>query len=241
LDANRLSLRIEFYCYVLNSPTGLTEPSGLTNRAPQPRTPAPRDQFPDPDDGRCTLAFDCTKIPLHGIEVGTHCGLAMKWWRAGRLVTRSYHAFGLYRPGEGCRIETVSTGSKYDLYNIGDYPASTCECIRSAVTPYNEGIKKVRAVYSISPKNSCAGQECNSNYATKCVLRACGLDLKAPRVPHSWGGATWIPGWKLRIHTCVKASPRTHCRCVCEQWERSDDDWCGGPPGEKKQPQNEVD
>jgi RHS repeat-associated protein len=208
---------IEQYRYASSAPTTLIDPSGLPNPPPRPKPPS------DPKPGQCLVMFECANVAIFGY----HCGIAIKWWNGGTLQTRTYHAHGLYARVLGCKLERADglRPHPYGLQNIDYHSEAVCTCIRNAVDTFNEGITRAGASYMLDPFNACGGgPHCNSNYATKCVLRACGLSPPKPET------IFYVAGWDFRMYICMESSPRTHCRCVCERWKRLDDTWCGGPP-----------
>lgn len=105
---------------------------------------------------------------------------------------------------------------------------NVCDCIRRTAA----AITAADSTYSPVPTSDPCGGEptCNSNYATKCLLRNCGL-------AYDWSWIRKPVGWDHRMSVCLQTkyvtvnAGRGECyyKCVCEQWKTTDDSWCGGP------------
>ena len=104
-----------------------------------------------------------------------------------------------------------------------------CDCIRAAAAALNNAIPT--PMYWPIPENDCAGGNptCNSNYATKCLLKHCGFDYR-----DIWGASGAPVGWNHRMKRCLKPSWsivgtefNSDCVCECKQWQYVDLAWCG--------------
>jgi RHS repeat-associated protein len=105
----------------------------------------------------------------------------------------------------------------------------TCACIRATAAAINAANNP----YAPVPGNeSCASGSptCNSNYASKCLLKNCGLDISNIWGPGSGSITTWTGapfGWNHRMQQCTRSFLTSICGCVCLNWQTVDQSWCG--------------
>jgi RHS repeat-associated protein len=187
--------------------------------------------------GTCTIKLRCIYIGgFSGLGIATHCGLETEEQSGGAVTKNYYHIMdnsGKLIPNL-CIFNTFTrlaiqppanfsgSGGWWTEYEWKK-PKAFCDCIMASAIKLNNK----RAPYSPVPGNSCDPPTCNSNYATKCLLNSCDLDVNI------WSGARKPFGWDHRMSTCTKKHWIMHtfstanCECVCDEYKVIDHVWCG--------------
>lgn len=102
-----------------------------------------------------------------------------------------------------------------------------CECIHARAA----ALSAANLRYAPIPQNRisycpCHGfsteSTCNSNYATHCLMRSCGIG-------HRFGFLGTPIGWNHRMRRCVEYVAIGR-QCGCRKWEYIDQEWCNAAP-----------
>ena len=173
--------------------------------------------------GKCRITVRCTPLIVVG---ATHCGIRMEDANGSSEID-------IGGSDGKCTFVNGPVGlwpfpTSYKDWWGGEYDSSVCDCIQQTKAKINA--ENMR--YSPTPSNGCSedNPNCNSNYATKCLLSNCGIALKSTGL-----SLTDPVGWNFRRQVCTDRYQSTRGRsgcgpCICREWKNIDDDYCGEKP-----------
>ncbi len=187
------------------------------------------------------MNLTCTRLAVPGIK---HCGIEV-------TETTGTTQFHVAAPNAGPPDRCVITNGRiaplgkewlagYQTFSTWtDASGELCRCIRRSVLIFNA----VNLPYFPVPfndymwdkaKSRCVSvTTCNSNYATRCIMNRCGMEL----ITENGGKPWWIdpPGWDFRVKKCTDGREVRigvcaygfHFYCSCAKWDNVDEALCG--------------